>query len=271
MKINRLRPIYWTIRKVFLNNPVMRQVWLSRQTLTPVEKPCPVCSCEKTYRVNFKFEGQLIPKNRCPKCGHLFSSNLNRNLNQANLLFNYQNENIQKPGQEFLLEKLYKVLAQTVQKESYSIVDFGVGGNLSTYENMQAKYKNSQFFACDLYPLDRSAFFQSYTDNSKLGIFDGIASNAVIEHLDNTLEAWTYLNHLLKPVNAGDSYMIHSFPSLINEDPFHWTIRIKSHECLFSKTSLDILCLKTGFKLLKISYFHQVQHPVFLFKKIADC
>jgi len=34
---------------------------------------------------------------------------------------------------------------------------------------------------------------------------------------------------------------------------------------------LDILCKKTGFNLLRIKYFHQVQHPVFFFKKVSDC
>jgi hypothetical protein len=271
MKIKIIRPLYWTIRKVLLNNLVIHRFWLSQQTLTSAEKPCPICSSANTRFLTFKFENQIIPKYLCMDCGHIFSSNLKKNLDQAKIIFNYQSENTQKPGQEFLLEKLYEVLSHAVKTNSYSILDFGVGGNLRASENLQVKYKNSQFLACDLYPLNKSLYFQSYADNSKLGIFDGIASNAVIEHMDNTLEAWTYLNHLLKPIKLGETYMIHAFPSLINEDPYHWTVKIKSHECLFSKTSLDLICKMTGFSLLKIKYFYQVQHPVFLFKKISDC
>lgn len=271
MKSNLIRPFYWTIRKVLLNNPVIRRFWLSQQSLTPASKQCPICLGDNTVFLNFKFEGQVIQKYLCRNCDHIFSSNLQKNLDQAKAIFNYQNENAQKPGQEFLLEKMYEFLSHAVQKNRFSILDFGVGGNIRSNENLQAKYPNSQFNACDLYPLDKPFYFQSYMDDSKLGIFDGIASNAVIEHLDNTIEAWTYLNQLLKPVRLGETYMIHAFPSLINEDLYHWTIRIKSHECLFSKMSLDILCKKTGFKLLNIKYFHQVQHPVFYFKKVSDC
>lgn len=271
MKITIIRPLYWTLRKALLNNLTSRGFWLSQHNLILAEKQCSICSSENTYLLNFEFEGYTIQKFLCKDCGHIFSSNLNMNLDQAKTIFHYQGENKQKSGQEFLIEKLLEITSHENPKISYCILDFGVGGNLGAREKMQTKYKDYLFFACDLYPSNEDFYFQSYVDDSKFGNFDGISSNAVVEHLDNTIEAWKYLNQLLKPTKMGKTYMVHAFPSQINEDFYHWTIRIKSHECLFSKQSLAILCEKTGFKLMKIKYFHQVQHPVFIFKKVSDC
>lgn len=264
-----LRPRYWTIRKLILNNPLVHTVWLNQHS-KPAMVSCPVCDSKHTFFSTFHFEGIDIAKYLCKECGHLFSSNLQRNLDQAEKRFNYQHENKQISGQVILLEKLVGLLSDEQRNNRFSFLDFGTGGNLGASENMRQKYPKHQFFACDLYPFDSDFYFQSYSNDSRLGFFDGIASNAVIEHLDNTIEAWTYLNQLLKPVKSSTTYMVHAFPSQINEDPWHWTIRIKSHECLFSKSSLQLVCKKTGFQFISMKYIGQVQHPVFYFKKVAD-
>ena len=266
-----LRPSYWTVRKATLNNRVVQTLWLNKKTREVITRECPVCSNRSAYVVRFKFETALITKFQCCKCAHLFSNNLKADLATASKLFNYEGENSQKQGQEFLIEKLYQLVKDNSRQKQFNLLDFGVGGNLGTVEGLRAKYPESHFYACDLYEKKHDYYFQTYHDQSKLGFFDGISSNAVIEHLDNTTEAWAYLNHLLKPARLGGGFMVHAFPSQVNEDPFHWAIRIYSHECLFSKESLRAICEKTGFELLHIKYFHQVQHPVFFFRKVADC
>lgn len=64
--------------------------------------------------------------------------------------------------------------------------------------------------------------------------------------------------------------MVHAFPSQIVEDLNHWAIKIDSHECLFSETSHDLICRKSGFELIKVKYFAGVQHPVYYFRKTCD-
>jgi hypothetical protein len=78
------------------------------------------------------------------------------------------------------------------------------------------------------------------------------------------------MNKLLKPICLGDSLMIHAFPSQITEDYRHWAINIRSHECLFSKKSLSILCAESGFILVDIRNDSNVQHPLYYFSKIKD-
>ena len=132
-------------------------------------------------------------------------------------------------------------------------------------------YPQHQFHACDLYSSNARDYFQIYSPASPLRRFDGISSNAVVEHLDNTLEAWRYLNRLLKPMAEGGGMMVHAFPSQIVEDPNHWAIRIASHECLFSRKSLELACRHSGFAFIRIRYFASVQHPVYYFRKTRDC
>lgn len=270
-KLSVFRPSYWTLRKAALNNQAVQNLWLNERTREVVMRECPVCSNQSVYVIRFRFEAKLITKFRCCECGHLFSSNLKADLATASKLFNYEGENLQKLGQEFVVEKLYQLIADNTAQKQFNLLDFGVGGNFGTVESMRVKYPASHFYACDLYEKEHEFYFQTYQDQSKLGFFDGISSNAVVEHLDNTMEAWTYLNRLLKPVRLGGGFMVHAFPSQVNEDLFHWAIKIYSHECLFSKKSLQTICEKTGFELLSIKYFHQVQHPVFFFKKVSDC
>lgn len=265
-----LRPAYWKLRRGLLNNTPIRNLWLSRQYRLPIHQPCPVCLSQDTYLVQFHYASESIPKKVCRMCGHLFSNNLERDPERAKERFDYQNENRQNQGQQFLAQTLYLRLERQLPGEKFCLLDFGAGGNLSASSALREKYPGHLFFACDLVPRSVGYYFQTYEDDSKLGMFDGISSNAVIEHLDNTLEAWLRLNRLLKSVRETPTWMMHAFPSQVNEDPWHWTLRIRSHECLFSEVSLKMICDKTGFEWIETRDYYQVQHPVFLFRKVAD-
>jgi hypothetical protein len=191
---------------------------------------------------------------------------LNQNLQKAAQLFAYERPNDQYEGQKRLQVELVK--STSVSKGRY--LDFGVGGNIGISGDLRHIYPQHEFYSSDLYPSSTMHYFQMYSPDSPLHSFDGISSNAVIEHLDNTLEAWRYLNRLLKPVSKGGGIMIHAFPSQIVEDPNHWAIKIESHECLFSNDSLRLTCQKSGFELLKRRYFANVQHPVYFFAKTSE-
>jgi cyclopropane fatty-acyl-phospholipid synthase-like methyltransferase len=109
---------------------------------------------------------------------------------------------------------------------------------------LNSNFNDIIFEGCDIYPKDAKCYFQSYSDMSHLNIYDAISSNAVIEHLGDTINSWKYLNRLLKASNEGGGIMIHAFPSQITEDYLHWTIEIRSHKCLFSKKSLSLIVRK---------------------------
>ena len=227
---------------------------------------CSVCGSTVIFRITFFIEEQ-VDKCYCQECGHIFSRKLNRDVQMASQLFAYDRPNDQYEGQKRLQLELVK--STSVPCGRY--LDFGVGGNIGISSDLRRLYPQHEFRSCDLYLSDVAGYFQIYSAASPLHQFDGVSSNAVVEHLDNTLEAWRYLNQLLKPVAEGGGMMVHAFPSQMVEDPNHWAIKIASHECLFSKESLHRVCRQSGFELIKVKYLTSVQHPVYYFRKTRDC
>lgn len=228
------------------------------------DEQCEVCNSNDIVFL-FNNDRQIV-KLFCNSCEHIFSKKLNRNLQRATELFTYDQSNHRISGQQSLIELLVKYAG--VSKGNF--LDFGVGGNYQAVIEMQNMYPSHNFMACDLYEREAKNYFTMYHENSPLGCFDGISSNAVIEHLDNTKEAWLYLNRLLKPIEKGGGVMLHAFPSQLIEDLNHWALTIGSHECLFSRRSLQYMCDYAGFSLLKIKFHSNIEHPVYYFRKIAD-
>lgn len=266
----KIRPLYWNFRKVFLNNRLVSKYLRNKIITNKVEnQTCPICESNSITSLKFYFEQIDIMKFYCNVCGHIFTNNLRADIQKGFELFNYESENEHINDQKFLLLLLEKFTRNTAIKNR-RLLDFGISGNYRHLLELNANFKNVIFEGCDIYPCERKYYFQCYADEKKLGSFDGISSNAVVEHLDDTINSWKYLNKLLKPVESGGGIAIHAFPSQINEDYLHWAIQIKSHECLFSKNSLSILCSKTGFELIKIKNSSEVQHPVFFFKKVRN-
>jgi hypothetical protein len=225
---------------------------------------CPVCDSTSIREIAFHHHID-ISKFNCQDCGHIFSSNLQRDLHAASELFSYNERNSQFSGQKWLSDLCANALV-----EPSEILDFGIGGNIGVLGELGSEYLNHQFWGCDLFPSDYPRYFCTYSEDTPYQHFDAIVSNAVIEHLDNTKEAWIYLNRLLKPVSKGGGIMMHAFPSQLIEDLRHWTINIASHECLFTKASLAHICRFSGFRLTKIRFHWQVQHPVYYFDKEFD-
>lgn len=268
--MNYIRPLYWLTRRILFKNIFVSKYIFNKQ-LKNINNNlnCPICNCGDIYNIYFNYEKKEIIKYYCGFCEHIFSKNLNADFNKGNELFNYSQENNHIKDQIHLLETMVK---KTGKKRNglRKFLDYGIGGNYSHLNKLNSKYNNVYFYGCDIYPSKRGNYFTCHQDSSFNGLFDGISSNAVIEHLDNTIYSWQYFNKLLKSKDEGIGIMMHSFPSQITEDMLHWTIRIQSHECLFSKKSLKIVCDKTGFKLIRISSNYKVQHPIYIFEKVKD-
>lgn len=263
---NTLRPLYWRFRSLILNNKIIRRIYISKNAISNCDFiPCPVCDYKQSKIINFKIENRLVEKNLCLNCNHLFSNWLNDSIELTKSLFKYDKINHSSNGQKELIIKSIKFSSKTNGK----FLDFGIGGNLSVYSNLKLK-DNNEIFGCDIIQRNEKNYFKTYEDESMIGFFDAISSNAVVEHLYNTKEAWIYFNKLLKPLNEGGGIMLHAFPSQINFDYMHWTIKIKSHVCLFSIDSLKKIIDYAGFELIKIEFDKKIQHPVFYFKKIRD-
>jgi cyclopropane fatty-acyl-phospholipid synthase-like methyltransferase len=154
-----------------------------------------------------------------------------------------------------------------------TFLDFGVGGNLAAFQVAQLRNPQHKFMACDTYPSQVAGYFQTYAANSPLHCFDGISSYAVVEHLTETVAAWSYLNRLLKPLSAGGGLMVHAFPSQLHHDFDHWAIQIGSHVCLFSSKSLKLVCERTGFRMetgVFLRPIGQHAHGIMVFRKVRD-
>jgi hypothetical protein len=228
---------------------------------------CVVCKNKKTLTVKLVHAGDENQKYLCLACQHLFSLWLKSNFKKVEKLFDYNTETIRKEEQKYLLRKLRSVLGK-----DGTFLDFGVGGNINASKELAKDFPHSLFYACDLNKRKEENYFTTYSDKSYIGKFDGIATNSVIEHIDNTIEAWKYFNNLLKPVTRKErgGIMAHSFPSLIHYDLSHWGVKIKSHVCLISKKSLNTILTMSGFKLLGWKYSNKLRWPIFYFQKVKN-
>jgi len=230
---------------------------------------CPVCGGGDCRMTAFERPEGLIEKYICSDCEHLFSEFLQTDPGLGQEMFHFDTENAGKETQVQLLEEL----ARRSGLERGTFLDFGVGGNLAAFQEAQTRLPRHRFMACDTYPSPVEGYFQTYAEQSPLHVFDGISSYAVVEHLTETVAAWTYLNRLLKPVAAGGGLMVHAFPSQLHHDFDHWAIQIKSHVCLFSPRSLSRVCEMTGFRMedgRMLRPIGQHAHGIMVFRKVRD-
>jgi hypothetical protein len=230
---------------------------------------CPVCGGGDCRPTAFERPEGQIEKYICCGCEHLFSGFLQTDPGLGQEMFQFDTENIGKETQVLLLEELVRRSGL----ERGIFLDFGVGGNMSAFQEAQARLPQHRFMACDTYPSLVPGYFQTYEEESPLHMFDGISSYAVVEHLTETFAAWIYLNRLLKPVASGGGLMVHAFPSQLHHDFDHWAIQIKSHVCLFSSKSLKLLCAKTGFQMEAGKFLRPIgqhAHGVMVFRKVRD-
>lgn len=235
----------------------------------PAGDHCSVCGSGKTVRVSFERPEGLINKSLCLQCEHLYSSFLQTDPLEADEIFQFGAENEAKSTQ-------VQLLTEAVERSEVTrglFLDFGVGGNISAFGEAQRLLPGHRFNGCDVYRADVPGYFQTYDPAAPLGMFDGISSYAVVEHLTGTLESWRTFNRLLKPVSEGGGIMIHAFPSQLHHDLDHWAIQIHTHACIFSRQSLRIACRKTGFRVVKADPPRPAgphYHPILVFRKVRD-
>lgn len=230
---------------------------------------CPVCGGGTCHRVAFRRDEGEVEKRLCGGCGHLFSDFLQTDPGLGEDLFGFDVENDGWVTQVELLDEV----VQRSRVKGGLFLDFGVGGNLRAFQEAAMRHPGQRFMACDTYASGVAGYFQTYSDDSPMGVFDGISSYAVMEHLTGTIESWRYLNRLLKPVAAGGGCMVHAFPSLLHHDFDHWSVQIKSHACVFSKKSLELVCARSGFRMEEGRAYRPVgqhAHGVMVFRKVGD-
>lgn len=260
---SRIRLRAWDIRH-------RRNIQCRELLRNPVEygAACPVCKSTTSALVAVHFGEDRFAKGLCRKCGHLYSTWLQTDVEQASTQFGYDEENENLPTQVQLLGEL--VRRRPVSDGSY--LDFGVGGNRRSFEVAKQLFPQYSFYGCDLFAYSGRNYFTTY-DESYHGKFDGISSYAVIEHLTYPDDSWKYLNRLLRPMSLGGGVMVHSFPSQLHHVFSDWQIQIRSHVCLFSRRSLRIQCKMAGFRFRFADPPRPVgphSHPVVVFEKVRD-
>lgn len=246
-----------------------RQVRLLLRSAKTVHAKCPICGANKIVEFLFPRPNDTVEKQFCRSCEHLFTDFVQSDPEVASGLFRVGEENAGKETQVDLLNEV--VTWSGVAAGRY--LDFGVGGNLSAFNEVAQVNPQHTFMGCDVYPADVGGYFTTYDSDAPLGSFDGISSYAVIEHLTGTLGTWRLLNRLLKPMSKGGGWMVHSFPSQLHHDMDHWAIQIRTHTCLFSRPSLALTCSISGFEFVKGNLPRSVgphYHPVLVFRKTRD-
>lgn len=263
-----IRPIY--IEFLFSKNRFKRKIQIIEIIRVDNKSSlnCPICDSHHCLKVSFLLNNIESIKIYCTECEHIFSTWVNKDLQKAQTLFDYKNK-INHDHKSIVQEDCLLHLSLYSNKNNGIFLDFGVGGNIFIQNRLNDKYSNQNVYSCDINPRNEKNHFETYENDGFLHFFDGIASHAVLEHLDDTIYSWKYFNKLLKPMDKGGGIMVHAFPSQIHFDLDDWSMKIPEHVCLFSKKSLRLICEKTGFKLIKIRQ-SKGHHPMFLFKKIFD-
>ena len=276
-------PFFSVVRK-FLKEP-LNNIIFARQRKKILNKCrveheiCPICCNPKVYLVTFNKNPDIITnKYFCSQCNHLYLDHRIGCDSYIDLINFFKNMKPRKSGLYAQKQLLEIIVRYTVKSTQRRFLDFGVGGNIGAVRDLNKKYskKNEdiEFFTCDIFERsDNNNYFQCYNNDEKyFGFFDGIVSNAVVEHLYNTYDVWCYFNKLLKSIsdNGKKGIMIHAFPSLINANLRDSTVKLPGHVCLFSKKSLMLICEKTGFEYLKHSYVRGVLSPLYYFRKTRD-
>lgn len=254
-----------------VRNPILRRRYIQRSI--EVETKCPACDADSTGTLSVPFEGDTLEKFICADCGHFFHFlNLPDNPEEADEIFSYDEPPTRRVKAQRSLLQLARNHTESVEP---AILDFGVGRNSDAYQSMNDSNAKGEYWGCDIVHLELENYFCAYRESPGLS-FDAIVSNNTIEHIDDTAEAWQYMNSLLKPVAEGRSKMFHSFPMQLHYPLDEWPCVGEGHCCIFSKKSLNQICRRAGFELTSIRYrpftneMPNAGFPIFEFEKVSD-
>jgi DNA-directed RNA polymerase subunit RPC12/RpoP len=211
-------------------------------------------------------------KYRCTRCKHLYSNWLSGDLDRTAEIYSgvYAQDQVRSTGDRKLQEEalLRFIVTNIGSPDKARLLDFGCGSN--TAATMQLRKEGHDAHCCDIldqYDYDGEIFFQYDMKPGRwLHYFDGIVSTETIEHLSDTVEAWTYFNRVLRL----GGMMAHSFPNQLHYGLDDSDVANPFHVCLFSDRSLKILTSKTGFELRSINEVEGVDREVFLFEKVKE-
>jgi len=206
-----VKPVKWWLQRKWSNLLLRQQLaWIS-ENHPDSSLPCPICAALDCKLVVFYSEKCHIEKAFCPHCIHIFSHlGLPDNPDKVRQLFVFS-----EPSRTCDIErKLILRLVSLARRGSTQFLNFGTGGNFAALDSARNKVKLPiQIWGCDLVmSREDRYFFKTYSDDTMLGRFDAICSSETIEHLDDTVTAWIYMNRLLKPKREGEGSCFTGFP-----------------------------------------------------------
>ncbi|MEK6744516.1 MAG: class I SAM-dependent methyltransferase [Nitrospirota bacterium] len=197
----------------------------------------------------------------CTHCRNIFATWLQRDVSEVGEIY----AGIDEGDSEVHLENDRKEVSKEMMRICASllraqrnertvpirILDFGCGPNYRGVQELHHEDTGLELTCCDVnpnLPYDGKTFFRftgvfpSYLH----GMFDGIASVDVFEHLNYPVQDMMSFNRLLRTGGI-----------MVHYAPLQWCLRLRRghYETAFhtnfpSKKSLKILCDKTGFEFL---------------------
>jgi SAM-dependent methyltransferase len=216
----------------------------------------------------------------CTHCRNIFATWLQRDVNEVGEIYSgicdgsseVHVENDRKERQKEMMRICARLIREHDGERTahIRILDFGCGPNFRAAYELRQEDPGLELFGCDInpaLPYDGKIFFRFAGDFSAemRGVFDGITSVDVFEHLNDPVKDMERFNRLMRI----GGMMVHFAP-------LQWLLRLRRghfetafHTNFPSKKSLRILCEKTGFEFLG----DEVPKPGFwylIFRKIAD-
>lgn len=188
------------------------------------------------------FSKEDLTRYRCPKCSVIFGDMKIINLSQKELGFEYEKlyKTYKEADNTNLEVQLLKSIAPTPDKTKFYI-NWGCGGSWSRTLNVAANL-GYNLVGYDIGAKTEDNFIINNLDTIEDESVDGIISNNYIEHMQDPIKEFSLMNSKMKK----GSLMIHSTPCW--RYYVEWT---KFHLFFFEGPSLEILCEKTNFKLIK--------------------
>lgn len=260
--------IPWRV-KVFI---FRAELWFKTLIASRVNSICPICGHNRAKIFRYGPDKTIIGpsicypeisighvKYRCVKCSNIYATWLQRDTAEVGKIYsgceNGSAEVHAENDRKEVQKQMIRICAEYVRKEHrithLKILDFGCGPNFKAAIEMNHEDSGLTCTCCDINPLlpyDGKTFF-CYTGavaRELEGIYDGITSVDVFEHLNYPIDDMLKFNKFLKT----GGYMVHY-------TPLQWYLRLQPghydtplHTNFPSKKSLQVLCRKTGFKLI---------------------
>lgn len=222
---------------------------------------CYVCDYQnnieyfKEYLAQDMFYAGLLKRYQCPNCELIFGDLRFINLSLDEISKDYQDVYTffsEHDTTEYIIKSLDSV--NCLDDKSKSYLDFACGDTNGVITEL--KHKGYNIIGYDKYTNNKDYILKELNDNK----FDIIFSNNYIEHVINPIED---IKYILSHINTGGKLVLIS-------SCFEYAIEYTHyHTFFFIGKSLDILCQKTGMKLVESKKL-DLDKDVFTYVKVFE-